>query len=166
MKREDNGMTREHNPVPVKTDALVERMEQVMPKFQHVVKYVLTQIQGEDRLTLQQLRSLRAIAGNETGMRTTKLARLLKIASPTATRIIDGLVDRGLVTRQPDAEDRRRIRLVLALPGSDLLEQYEVALHDHLSSRLNELPAPHRQRLWESLGDLETILRDPDTTNG
>lgn len=98
----------------IENEALIDRMELVMPKFQHVVKYILIEIQGEDRLTLQQLRSLRAIAATENGIPTSKLAKHLNISSPTVTRIIDGLVDRHLVDRQADTEDRRRSRLVLA----------------------------------------------------
>ncbi|MGI8404052.1 MAG: MarR family winged helix-turn-helix transcriptional regulator [Thermomicrobiales bacterium] len=146
----------------IENEALIDRMELVMPKFQHVVKYILIEIQGEDRLTLQQLRSLRAIAATENGIPTSKLAKHLNISSPTVTRIIDGLVDRHLVDRQADTEDRRRSRLVLAKSGEDLLAQYERAFHTHLTRRLEELTPHQRSNLWNALEDLETILRDPD----
>ncbi|MGI8486079.1 MAG: MarR family winged helix-turn-helix transcriptional regulator [Thermomicrobiales bacterium] len=147
----------------IENKELIDRMELVMPKFQHVVKYILIEIQGEDRLTLQQLRSLRAIAATENGIPTSKLAKRLNIASPTVTRIVDGLVSRNLVDRQADTEDRRRTRLVLAKAGGELLEQYERALHVHLASRLEALSARQRINLWHALEDMDTILWDPES---
>ncbi len=144
-------------------DILIDRLEVVLPMYQHVVKHILTQIQGEDRLTLQQLRSLRTIAGSDDGMTTSKLARKLSNASPTVTRIIDGLVERELVERQPDPHDRRRSRLVLATAGGELLDQFERALHAHLTTRFDDLPRERRIVLWDALADLEGILRNPDS---
>lgn len=152
----------EYEESPVETSDLIDQMEHVMPKFQHVVKHILTRIQGEDRLTLQQLRSLRAIAASETGMPTIALARHLNSASPTVTRIVDGLVDRGLVDRRTDEVDRRRSRLVLAGPGAELLTEYEDALHRHLASRLADITPDRRLLLREALTDLDKMLREPD----
>ncbi|HEU0164340.1 MAG TPA: MarR family transcriptional regulator [Thermomicrobiales bacterium] len=141
---------------------LVDRMQTVIPQFQHFARHVLSSIQGDDRVTLQQLRSLQAIAGTDGGMSTTKLAKRLRIASPTVTRIVDGLVDRGMVDRVQDPNDRRRLRLLLLAPGQDLLDQYEQALHARLAVRLHDLPPPSRQRLWDALEDLNLVLDDPD----
>jgi DNA-binding MarR family transcriptional regulator len=141
---------------------LVDRMQTVIPQFQHFARHVLTSIQGDDRVTLQQLRSLQAIAGTDGGMSTTKLAKRLRIASPTVTRIVDGLVERGMVDRVQDPDDRRRLRLLLLAPGQDLLDQYERALHARLAVRLHNLLPPSRQRLWDALEDLSVILDNPD----
>jgi len=150
-------------------DSFIERLETTLPKFQNVAKTILTTIQGEDRLTLQQLRSLQAIEKSDGGMLTTKLAKRLNIASPTMTRIIDGLVDRELVDRVPDLDDRRRMRLVTRPSGSELLAIYETALHAHLADRLATLDDAQRTRLWEALDDLDAILSDApasSTTKG
>ncbi|MGN6482975.1 MAG: MarR family winged helix-turn-helix transcriptional regulator, partial [Thermomicrobiales bacterium] len=117
-------------------------------------------IQGDDRLTLPQLRSLRAIAASDGGMLTSILARHLRSAPPTVTRIVDGLVERGLVERQADPDDRRRWRLVILPPGADLVDTYESRLHDILASRLEEIPADRRFALWSALDDLDLILSD------
>lgn len=152
----------DHHVDSCSNGALVDRMEFVMPLFQHVMKYILVELQGDDRLTLQQLRSLRAIAASEQGIPTSRLAKKLNIASPTVTRIIDGLVDRDLVDRQADTEDRRRTRIVLAAAGEELLDHYERALHAHLIHRLEGLTHDQRNNLWHALEDLQAILRDPD----
>jgi len=49
------------------------------------------------------------------------LAERLTVKPPTVTAVVDGLVARGLVTRQVDPHDRRRLPLVLTLEGTALL---------------------------------------------
>jgi DNA-binding MarR family transcriptional regulator len=39
------------------------------------------------------------------------------VASPTATRVVDGLVERGYVDRTGDPSDRRAVLLSLSAPG-------------------------------------------------
>ncbi|MGN6030191.1 MAG: MarR family winged helix-turn-helix transcriptional regulator [Thermomicrobiales bacterium] len=139
---------------------MIGRLQAVLPKYHHLLKSVLADIQGDDRLTLPQLRSLRAIAASDGGMLTSILARHLRSAPPTVTRIVDGLVERGLVERQADPDDRRRWRLVILPPGADLLDTYESRLHDILAARLEEIPADRRFALWSALDDLDLILSD------
>ena len=45
------------------------------------------------------------------GVLNRELAEVLGIARPTATRLVDGLVAKGLVERQPSAEDGREWNL-------------------------------------------------------
>lgn len=45
------------------------------------------------------------------GLLQNELAEQLVISRPTATRALDGLMEKGLVTRQPSAEDGRQIEI-------------------------------------------------------
>ncbi|MGB3329379.1 MAG: MarR family transcriptional regulator [Thermomicrobiales bacterium] len=139
---------------------MIHRLQEVLPKYHLLMKSVLASIQGEDRLTMHQLRSLRAIAASDGGMLTSILARQLKSAPPTVTRIVDGLVERGLVERRPDPDDRRRLRLAALPPASDLLREYEARLHDLLAERLSLVPHDRHQLLLDALDDLDLILSD------
>jgi len=147
-------------------DAMIGRLQAVLPKYHHLLKSVLAGIQGDDRLTLPQLRSLRAIAASDGGMLTSILARQVRSAPPTVTRILDGLVERGLIERQPDPEDRRRWRLVILPPGAELLAAYESALHAALSERLAAIPPERHASLWLALDDLDRLLTDTEDTPG
>lgn len=51
------------------------------------------------------------------------LAARLTVKPPTVTAVVDGLVSRGLVTRQVDPRDRRRLPLALTPEGTALIEQ-------------------------------------------
>ncbi len=49
-----------------------------------------------------------------------EIATHAMVPAPTLTKIVDRLVDRGLVYRRPDDADRRRILVLLAAHGREL----------------------------------------------
>ena len=51
---------------------------------------------------------------------TSELARMHNVTTPTMTRIVDGLVEKGLVERRQDPEDRRCIFLELTAEGKEI----------------------------------------------
>lgn len=72
-------------------------------------------------LTLSQYRVLGILGdGREAA---SVLADKLAVSRPSVTGVIDGLVARGLVRRDPDATDRRRIDLGLTDDGRRVLAQ-------------------------------------------
>lgn len=56
------------------------------------------------------------------------LARLAGIAAPTATRMVDGLEARGLVTRRRDPDDGRAVLIALTAEGEDALRERRAQL--------------------------------------
>jgi DNA-binding MarR family transcriptional regulator len=83
-------------------------------------------------ITMAQLKALFAIAvetgpTNTPGPLVSDLARVLGVTAGTASILIDRLVERGLVDRRQDPDDRRRHRCSLTSAGERLLAQlYEV----------------------------------------
>ena len=63
------------------------------------------------------------------------LADKLAVSRPSVTGVIDGLVARGLVRRDPDATDRRRIDLGLTDDGRRVLARADA----EVERRLNEI---------------------------
>lgn len=59
-----------------------------------------------DDLPPHLVRALRVFAHSD-GLRASELARHLRVAPRSATEMVDGLQERGLVTREPDPTDRR-----------------------------------------------------------
>lgn len=144
------------------TEEMIDRMQQVLPKYHLMLKTALAGIDG-DRLTLPQIRSLQAITVSDGGMLTSILARRLRSAPPTVTRIVDGLVDRGFVERQPDPDDRRRWRLVIRPDGEEVVAIFETRLHDLLADRVDALTDERKRVLWHALDELAGVLADPET---
>ncbi|HEU5432060.1 MAG TPA: MarR family winged helix-turn-helix transcriptional regulator [Thermomicrobiales bacterium] len=139
-------------------DALVAALDAVMPRYLRVLRHALTAAEGDDRLTLSQLRCLQLMADTDGPALTTRLARALLVTPPTMTRTIDILVERGLVERQPDPVNRRQIGLVLTPAGRTALARYETIMRDRLRGLVGRLPEEAKQRLLAATTDIATML--------
>ena len=91
-------------------------------------------------LTVAEFKALRNFGANER-LSVGELARRLELSSSRLTRILDGLVEQGLVTREIGTDDRRLMELRLTDKGramkSRLGEQY-VKTHLEIISHLPE----------------------------
>jgi DNA-binding MarR family transcriptional regulator len=74
------------------------------------------------------------------------LAGTEQVAGPTMTRIVDGLVVRGLAERQP-AGDRRAVRVVATPAGHEVMADGRRRRVEVLTEALAALPAADRRRL-------------------
>jgi DNA-binding MarR family transcriptional regulator len=74
------------------------------------------------------------------------------------TSRLDGLVERGLVQRQPDPRSRRQVQVSLTATGDALLARYQAAIAARLGEVLTPLSTEARARLLVALGDLDTVL--------
>jgi len=81
-------------------------------------------------LSLPQYRVLALLGEGSTA--SSVLARRLAVSPPSVTAVVDGLVGRGLVERQADPEDRRRLTLLLTRDGAKLLAAADVAAERRL----------------------------------
>jgi DNA-binding MarR family transcriptional regulator len=81
-------------------------------------------------LTLAQYRVLSLVAAGDE--RATLLAGKLAITKPSVSAVVDGLVERGYLAREPVAGDRRAIRLSITRPGSRALAAAETAMAERL----------------------------------
>lgn len=71
-------------------------------------------------LTMGQLRTLMALAADGP-LTVSALAERLAVAKPTASILIDGLVQAGDATRTEDPDDRRRTLVALTAAGNELV---------------------------------------------
>jgi DNA-binding MarR family transcriptional regulator len=79
---------------------------------------------AEDGGTLDGYRVLRCLAASP-GRTMGQLAGTLHLAGPTATRVVDALVDAALVYRLPDPADRRRVAVHPSALGRTRLARWE-----------------------------------------
>jgi DNA-binding MarR family transcriptional regulator len=101
-----------------------------------------------DGLSLAQYHLLEPLAA---GPRTNReLAELAGISAPTATRMIDGLVQRDFVSRIEDPTDRRAVVISLTGPGRDALAK-KVREYDARRRRIADALEPHEQELAADL---------------
>jgi len=62
--------------------------------------------------------------GDPHGMRVSDLARCLSVSAPTASTMVDRLVDRGLVERREDPQDRRQHLCRTSEEGQQLIVRF------------------------------------------
>ena len=96
---------------------------------------------------------------------TSELARRYNVTNPTMTRIVDELVKKGLVERQPDTKDRRCIFLELTKAGREVAavaqEHGRKALVEYLQPLSNEELADISRAFEHLRRLLPEALRDP-----
>jgi DNA-binding MarR family transcriptional regulator len=137
---------------------LISALETTIPRYLRSLRRAVEQAEGEDRLTMQQLRCLQMLAAEGGTALTTGLARKLRVAVPTMTRMIDGLAERGLIERQPDPTSRRQIRIVLSGDGRVLLDRHEAIIAARLRRLLGRLDRGQQERLLLAVADVAAAL--------
>jgi len=90
-------------------------------------------------LTLAQARALVYVSRHE-GIRQSKLAEMLEILPITVTRLIDQLVEAGLVDRRADPLDRRAYQIFLTTLAPTHLMAIEQAIDVIQAEALSGLP--------------------------
>ena len=90
------------------------------------------------------------------------LARCQNVSQPTISRQVDGLVKKGLVTREPDLADRRVIHLALSEKGDTLLQDLEARACRRVSETLASLTVAEKERVYEGLALLQSAFEQSD----
>jgi DNA-binding MarR family transcriptional regulator len=96
--------------VAVKKNAKRERFDAAWEQFAAAVRHARSRAadQSGGGLTPSQFRLLAALE-DAPSLTVGELARAAGVSSPSATRMLDGLEADGIVKRERDAEDRRRM---------------------------------------------------------
>jgi DNA-binding MarR family transcriptional regulator len=86
-----------------------------------------------------------------------ELAGQEKVQPPSMTRIVNGLEERGLVTRQPDPHDRRSARVSLTESGREILLANRERRDQWLAVRIAELEPEERDVLRQCVRILDKV---------
>ncbi len=92
----------------------------------------------------------------------TGLAEIEGVKRPTATRVINHLIERELIERLPDPNDGRSCRLTLTAAGSGYLAEARSRKSAYLARLLDSLPADDVATLERAAIILEDALEDSD----
>jgi DNA-binding MarR family transcriptional regulator len=109
-----------------------------------------------DSLPLAQLRLFWAVSHcPEATM--TDLSERLGVSQSTVTQLADRLVNRGMIVRQDDANDRRIVRLRLSEAGQKLLEQDKQEDRRRIQRVWDALSEPERAAVMQGLETLGRV---------
>lgn len=119
----------------------------------------------ETGMTLPQMLCLRAIgSASEASEDVTaaQVAREVQLSPATVTGIIDRLERGGLIERERDTADRRKIYLRVTPRGQEWLNTLPSSLQDRAVERLNRLPAESQRRILNTLNEVLQIMEGED----
>ena len=125
-----------------------------------VVPSVMRAIRGEMRrlgtqeLTVPQLRTLLFVTRRD-GSSLSDVAEHIGLSLPSASRLVDLLVERGLLRRRTSSADRRRIVLAATPRGQSLMESVRAGVQTKVARRLADLPPDVRVALVRGLEGLQ-----------
>jgi len=111
---------------------------EVVPLVMRNIRREMRNNRGSD-LSVPQFRSLAYLSNNE-GTSLSDVAEHIGLSLPSASKLIDGLVNRKLVLRKPSEDDRRRIMLSLTQEGQTTLQSAVQATETYLTRVLAALP--------------------------
>jgi DNA-binding MarR family transcriptional regulator len=89
------------------------------------------------------------------------LANAEQVRPPTMTRLVGALEGRGLVTRQPDPDDRRVVRMAATAKGRRILEQGRDRRIAAIADDLAQLDAPDLAAVAGALDAIERVAGKP-----
>ena len=112
--------------------------------------------------------SLLAFVNDFGGTNQTELAEMVGVGRASCGTMIDQLEARGLVERQPDADDRRVWLVAITPEGSALVEQFYAVDEEFRKDIRRDISRDERQQLaslLERLGtNVDAILHSPEPT--
>jgi DNA-binding MarR family transcriptional regulator len=119
----------------------------------------------ESGLTVPQLVCLRAVAALGPRERTlAHVAELAELSPPTASRIVDRLVQSGLLERTRDDWDRRKVLLTLTESGRAAVDSRLRVVHERFVRRFAALSEERRRELLSAFEQVLDMMdaADPD----
>jgi len=113
----------------------------------------------ESGLTFVQMKTLVTVSGDEEPSAINSISERLGISLPSASRAVDGLFKKDLVTRVEDEVDRRVRRVVLTEEGQEVANRLITARLEGLESFVAGLSAAERRKLDAAL---ELLIERPE----
>ena len=101
-------------------------------------------------LSVPQFRALCLLARFPTAS-LTHIAEHLGSSQPSASRLVSGLVTRGLVTRKECADDRRQVTLVLTAKGKNVQAMSHRATQQRLAEEIAHLREDKRRAIISAM---------------
>jgi len=132
-------------------------MLETLPRMFKTVKQRLRSTDpGCRELGDSQMWTLRMLA--EGKQVTSELAHHFNVTTPTMTRIVDGLVNKGLVERRHDPKDRRRIYLEVTAKGTESAKKAHEQFRATLANYLSPLSIEQLADIRRAFGHLQSLL--------
>lgn len=135
------------------TRSTADQVLEVIPLVMRVIRKEFRSRRDPD-LTLPEFRSL-AFINRAPGCSLNEVAEHIGLEPPSASKLVDSLVRRGLVSRQEDSDDRRRIRLSILPKGKTSIDAAFEHTREFLAERLAHLSESQSHELLQAIETLK-----------
>jgi DNA-binding MarR family transcriptional regulator len=142
------------------TDLIACQLLDVVPVIMRTIRAEMRSY-GSAELTVPLFRTLKYL-DRHPGASLLDLAGHLGLTSPTAFKIVEGLVSKALVERADSPDDRRKITLKLTPAGQELLGNARDLTEARLVELLSALTESECEAVSKALDLLEPIFIYPD----
>ena len=128
-----------------------------------VVPAVMREIRSQMRsrtsefLTIPQFRALSFVDRN-TGSTLSDLAASIGLTLPSASRLVDGLISRRLMTREEHPLDRRRVKLAATGHGLSILSASRAGTLSYLSEKMERVGEADRDAMVRAMAVLREFF--------
>ena len=89
-----------------------------------------------------------------------EVAKKLFISTPNMTKLLNKLIDEGMIERIPGEKDRRIININLTEKGSTYLKSSFLEIQSSLKDKISSLPDEKLDKLNDSLLTLKEVLNE------
>ncbi len=128
----------------------------VVPLVMRTIRAELRRHRSAD-LSLAQFRTL-AYLNSHAEVSLSEVAEHIGLSLPTVSKLVDGLLGRGLLTRGEDPADRRRVLLCLTDEGRAILAGAVAATQSYLADMLSQLLPAQRATVVEAMAALRSAF--------
>ncbi len=143
-------------------DGCAQAVLDTVPLVMRAVRAEMRSRRGPD-LSVPQFRVL-VFVRRQPGTSLSEVAQQVGMSLPSMSKLVGGLVARGLVSRTPSKTDRRRLVLVLTSKGSALVESARRGAQAGLARRLSGLSWEDREAVARALSALDALFSSGEGT--
>jgi len=136
---------------------LMMKIITTIPYFMHKVAHTLPKQEKPGTLNRTQHRTLWLIY-HEGKKCMGSLAEHLNIEKGSFTSVVDTLIDKGMVEKTRDTEDRRKTLIQLTLKGKKLVEDHLSLVSRAVSQKLQALKDDEYRKFIRAINDLHEVI--------
>lgn len=88
------------------------------------------------------------------------MAAALGLEKSTCSRLVDNLIQQGLLIKENDTQDRRSVNIRITESGYNTVNNIGISMEDYYARVFNCIPEQKKGQLLESLELLNRVLND------
>ncbi len=140
----------------VDSDEAARELLEVVPVIMKDIRSEMRSRRSPD-LTVPQFRTLAFVDRNK-GTSLSAVANHMGLTLPSTSKLVDGLIARGMITREDNPADRRRVKLGVTNHGLTILETSRRGTLNYLSDKIASLSAEDREVIVKAMKAMRPVF--------